>query len=93
MKGKILIIDDDNLVGISLKKALSKLNYEVDLCIDGNEAIDKVEQFNPDVILLDIYLTTHNGLDLLNDFQKKNIYCTCNNDYGVQRCKNCSKRN
>jgi two-component system, NtrC family, response regulator AtoC len=71
MKGKILIIDDDNLVGISLKKALSKLNYEVDLCTNGGEAMDKTEQFNPDVILLDIYLTTHNGLDLLNDFQKK----------------------
>lgn len=71
MKGKILIIDDDNLVGISLKKALSKLNYEVDLCTEGGEAMDKAEQFNPDVILLDIYLTTHNGLDILNDFQKK----------------------
>lgn len=71
MKGKILIIDDDNLVGISLKKALSKLNYEVELCLDGGESVEKVESFNPDVILLDIYLTTCNGLDLLNDFQKK----------------------
>jgi two-component system NtrC family response regulator len=71
MKGKILIIDDDNLVGISLKKALSKLNYEVELCLDGGESVGKVESFNPDVILLDIYLTTCNGLDLLNDFQKK----------------------
>jgi len=71
MKGKVLIIDDDNLVGISLKKALNKLDYEVDLCINADEANDKIEQFNPDVILLDIYLTTHNGLDLLNDFQKK----------------------
>jgi two-component system, NtrC family, response regulator AtoC len=71
MKGKILIIDDDNLVGISLKKALSKLNYEVDLCLDGLEAVEKIGSFSPDVILLDIYLTTCNGLDLLNDFQKK----------------------
>ncbi len=71
MKGKVLIIDDDNLVGISLKKALSKLDYEIDLCTRGEEAVDKVDQFKPDVILLDIYLTTHNGLDLLKDFQKK----------------------
>jgi two-component system, NtrC family, response regulator AtoC len=71
MKGKLLIIDDDNLVGISLKKALNRLDYEVDLCFNGGEAVTKIEQFEPDVILLDIYLTTHNGIDLLNDFQKK----------------------
>lgn len=71
MKGKLLIIDDDNLVGISLKKALNKLDYEVDLCFNGGEAVAKIEQFEPDVILLDIYLTTHNGIDLLNDFQKR----------------------
>ena len=71
MKGKILIIDDDSLVCISLKKALTKLSYEVDLCTNGDEAASKVEHFGPDVILLDIYLTTHNGLDILNDFQKR----------------------
>ena len=31
----------------------------------------KLKHFGPDVILLDIYLTTHNGLDILNDFQKR----------------------
>lgn len=71
MKGRVLIIDDDNLVGISLKKALTKLEYEVELCDNGEEAVSKIEQFQPEVILLDIYLTTHNGIDLLKDFQKK----------------------
>ena len=45
MKGKILIIDDDSLVCISLKKALTKLSYEVDLCTNGDEAAAKVETF------------------------------------------------
>lgn len=71
MKFKILIIDDDDLVCISLKKLLIKLGYDVDICLEGKDALDKVKEFEPDIILLDIYLTTHNGLDLLKVFQKK----------------------
>jgi|YelNatPaOPRAMG01_1025707.scaffolds.fasta_scaffold00063_86 DNA-binding NtrC family response regulator len=71
MKFKILIIDDDNLVCVSLKKLLTKLGYEVEICLNAADAFDKIETFEPDIILLDIYLTTHNGLDLLKQFQKK----------------------
>ncbi|MHB1687850.1 MAG: sigma-54-dependent transcriptional regulator [Ignavibacteriaceae bacterium] len=71
MKFKILIVDDDDLVCISLKKLLVKLGYDVEICLDGGEAFDKVEEFQPDIILLDIYLTSHNGLNLLKQFQKK----------------------
>ncbi len=71
MKFKILIIDDDHLVCISLKKLLMKLDYDVEICMDGKDAFDTVERYEPDIILLDIYLTTHNGLELLKQFQKK----------------------
>lgn len=71
MKFKILIIDDDHLVCISLKKLLMKLGYDVEICMEGKDALDTVERFEPDIILLDIYLTTHNGLELLRQFQKK----------------------
>ena len=71
MKFKILIIDDDNLVCISLKKLLIKLGYDVDICLNGNETFDKIEEFEPDIILLDIYLTAKNGLDLLKQYQQK----------------------
>ncbi|MCO6473352.1 MAG: sigma-54 dependent transcriptional regulator [Melioribacteraceae bacterium] len=69
---RILIVDDDNLVCISLKKVLIKLGYETDFCLDGGEIFTYIEQFKPDIILLDIYLTSHNGLDLLSELQKKN---------------------
>lgn len=68
---RILIVDDDNLVCISLKKVLVKLGYETDFCLDGGEIFDHIEQFKPDIILLDIYLTSHNGLDILSELQKK----------------------
>ena len=70
-KNSILIIDDDDLVCLSLKKALSKLGYNVETCMDADEATDTIIRFEPDVILLDIYLTKQNGIDLLKEFQKK----------------------
>ncbi|HPN36871.1 MAG TPA: sigma-54 dependent transcriptional regulator [Melioribacteraceae bacterium] len=71
MKVRILIIDDDNLICLSLKKVLIKLDYDVDICMDGGKAVEMVELFQPDIVLLDYYLTTHNGLEILKELQKK----------------------
>ena len=71
MRNRILIIDDDELVCRTLHRVLVKFEYEVEYCLDGETAGDKVKEFEPDLILLDIYLTTVNGLDLLKDFQKQ----------------------
>ncbi|MFA3783821.1 sigma-54-dependent transcriptional regulator [Melioribacteraceae bacterium 4301-Me] len=70
-RNKILIVDDDELVCTSLKKALVKLGYETEVCVDANDALDIIKRFEPDVILLDIYLTKLNGLDLLKEAKKK----------------------
>nr|HMN26003.1 response regulator [Ignavibacteriaceae bacterium] len=71
MSNRILIIDDDELVCRTLHRVLIKFEYEVQYCLDGEAAVDKVKDFEPDLILLDIYLTTVNGLDLLKEFQKQ----------------------
>jgi two-component system, NtrC family, response regulator AtoC len=71
MAPKLLIIDDDDLVSASLKKVLIKIGYDVSNCLNAGEAENMVNQFLPDVILLDIYLTTHNGIDILRALKKK----------------------
>lgn len=73
MKYRILIIDDDNLVAVSLRKALARLNYDVEVCLEGSEALSAIKRFDPEIILLDIYLTSHNGIDLLRNFRKEGI--------------------
>ncbi len=70
MEPKILIIDDDDLVSMSLKKVLVKEGYSVEICNDAGEWSDVVKNFQPDLILLDIYLTTHNGIDILKLIKK-----------------------
>jgi len=74
MSYKILIVDDDDLVCMSLKRVLTKMEYEVGVCMNGNEVLDSVMQLQPDVILLDIYLTTHNGIEILKQLQKDFYY-------------------
>jgi len=71
MTPKILIIDDDDLVAAALKKVLTKLSFDVATCIQAGEAENMVGEFQPDIILLDIYLTTHNGMDILRSLKKK----------------------
>jgi DNA-binding NtrC family response regulator len=71
MTKSILIIDDDNLVCLSLKRVLTRLGFEFEICMNAGEANDYIKNFDPKVILLDIYLTTHNGMDLLKEFRKK----------------------
>lgn len=66
---KILVIDDDYLVAFSLQKVLNKLGYETEICTEAGKSFDFIKSFQPDVILLDIYLTTHDGLDLLKEIQ------------------------
>jgi len=71
MTKRILIIDDDNLVCLSLKRVLSKLGFEIEVCMQAGEADEYIKNFEPQVVLLDIYLTTHNGMDLLKGFRKR----------------------
>ncbi|HET55520.1 MAG TPA: sigma-54-dependent Fis family transcriptional regulator [Ignavibacteria bacterium] len=71
MLKKVLIIDDDQLVCVSLKKALTRLNFNVEICLDAAEVFESIQNFDPDIILLDIYLTTHNGLEILKEIKIK----------------------
>jgi DNA-binding NtrC family response regulator len=71
MNNRILIIDDDELVCRTLHKVLTRFEYVVEYCLEGESAINKVQTFDPDLILLDIYLTSVNGLDILKELQKQ----------------------
>ncbi|MBD3410172.1 MAG: response regulator [Ignavibacteriales bacterium] len=68
---QILVVDDDKLVCVSLKKTLSRLGYDVETCQDATRAFDLVEEFRPDIMLLDIYLTVADGLDILKESRER----------------------
>ncbi|MFZ5968293.1 MAG: response regulator YycF [Bacillota bacterium] len=61
MKRKVLVVDDEKPISDILKFNLEREGYEVDVAFDGEEAIRKVYQIEPDLILLDIMLPKIDG--------------------------------
>jgi DNA-binding response OmpR family regulator len=53
---KVLVVDDDPAYIKSTELVLSAHGYEVDSARDGDEALDKMKDQRPDVVLLDIMM-------------------------------------
>jgi two-component system, OmpR family, response regulator VicR len=68
---KILVVDDEKPIADILQFNLKKEGYEVVCAHDGNEALRKVEEFQPDLILLDIMLPQRDGMEVCREVRKK----------------------
>ena len=71
MAYKLLVVDDDKEIVETLSKRLIQEGYEVVVAFDGEEALVKVKETNPDVILLDLMLPKLNGFDVLKEIREK----------------------
>ena len=58
---KVLIVDDDKLLRDSLEKYLKKQRFEVITAEDGYDACFKLNQYSPDIIILDLVMPKMNG--------------------------------
>jgi len=61
---KILIADDEPDIVEILKYNLQKQGYQVITAINGNDAIEKAKQHNPDLVVLDIMMPGKNGVEV-----------------------------
>ncbi len=68
MKGKLLLIDDDNVFLNSLKAVVEDIGHDADVLDNPTEAVDKSKAGNYDLILLDIKMPGVNGIDLMKRF-------------------------
>ena len=68
---KILIADDDKNICELLRLYLEKEGYEVLLCNNGKEAIDKFNTFKPNLVLLDVMMPIMDGWHALAIIRKK----------------------
>ncbi|MDX1829800.1 MAG: response regulator [Lutibacter sp.] len=68
---KILIVDDEPNIVMSLEYVFSKENFEVYIARDGSEAIEIAKLKIPDIILLDIMMPNVDGYQVLK-FLKEN---------------------
>ena len=61
-KQKILIVDDDNNIAELISLYLTKECFDTKIVNDGEEALTAFEQYNPNLILLDLMLRWLSGL-------------------------------
>jgi len=67
---KILLVDDDPDFVEATKIILESKPYEVIVAADGNEALRKAREENPDLILLDIIMPVENGFTAAEQLKK-----------------------
>ncbi|MFC4771002.1 response regulator YycF [Enterococcus hermanniensis] len=67
---KILVVDDEKPISDIVKFNLTKEGYEVFTAYDGEEALVKVEEVNPDLIILDLMLPKKDGLEVAREVRK-----------------------
>lgn len=69
---RILVVDDEVEVVRILKKFLTSKSYSVHTATSGTEAIEKLKEVNPHIVLLDILMPGIGGLDTLKEIKKIN---------------------
>ena len=71
MEKKILVVDDEKPIADILQFNLKKEGYTVYCAYDGDQAIEMVEEINPDLLLLDIMLPNRDGMEVCREVRKK----------------------
>lgn len=61
---KVLVVDDEKSIVKGIKYSLEQDDMEVDVAYDGGEALAKAKDNTYDIILLDIMLPVHTGLEV-----------------------------
>jgi len=61
--GRILVVDDDPQIRRIMRVTLTSAGYEIEDAKSGEEALIKVRDFHPDLVLLDINMPGMSGLD------------------------------
>jgi DNA-binding response OmpR family regulator len=68
---KILVVDDDPAIRTLIHRFLSKQNYQMESAEDGKSAMAVFEQFNPDLVILDVNLPDATGYTLCQEMQSR----------------------
>ena len=71
-KKRILVVDDEPNIQKMLRTLLEINEYEVDTVSNGGEAIEKVREISPDLVLLDLVMPKVDGFKVLETLKNDN---------------------
>ena len=67
----ILVVDDDREIREALGKVLRKMGFEVDLCVDGHDALARFQAGSFPLVLLDLKMPGLGGLEVLREIKRQ----------------------
>lgn len=68
---KVLIVDDEPNIVVSLEFLLGEEGYEVAVARDGDEALRRADEFRPDLVLLDVMLPGLDGFEVCRRLRER----------------------
>jgi len=71
LRNKVLVVDDDPVVGRSFDRVLSEKGYVVSTALDGQEALKKFGQVEYDVVFTDIKMPGMDGLEVASRIKER----------------------
>ena len=77
MTDRILVIDDDSSVRLSLRQVFERENKEVTVADSGTSAIQLLERYIFDLIILDVIMDDMDGFYVVNLIRKKRHLYSC----------------
>jgi len=70
---RILNIDDSTINNMLMENLLAAHGYETLSVIEGKNVEEYIEEYQPDVIILDLMIPDKSGLEILKDLKAKNV--------------------
>jgi DNA-binding NtrC family response regulator len=70
MKTRLLIVDDEEQFVQTLSDRLNLRDYDVTASLSGQDAIEKIQGFNFDVVILDVLMPGISGIEVLREIKK-----------------------
>ncbi|HUP26636.1 MAG TPA: response regulator [Candidatus Limnocylindrales bacterium] len=66
---KVLLVEPDHILGETAKNSLAAHNHEVVLTRSAQHALDALDNKMPDIIILELQLGLHNGIEFLYEIR------------------------
>jgi two-component system response regulator TctD len=66
---RLLLIEDDQLVGELYEHALAKAGHSVQWARDAQTAVDLLDEYGAECIIMDLMLPGHNGVEVMQELQ------------------------
>lgn len=73
IKKKILIVEDEETLARAIREKLEEYEFDIDIAIDGDEALEKINHDRPNLVLLDLMLPKLSGEKVLEEMNKNGL--------------------